>query len=110
MADDKIENHWQTILAREEEVANIKLRVVKAILANPETDEHTIARLFRDVEEKARHFDRLFLEMSEELDHKNPLINVALVIEGTWSKMSVELAARLKAGKQMVSRMLSADF
>jgi hypothetical protein len=87
---------WKSFIQEQGQVARIKGKVVAAILADPNAPMQTIGRLSRDVEEMARHFDRLFLEVSEELSYDDPLIDAAVAIEDMWSKMSVDLAYRLK--------------
>jgi hypothetical protein len=93
---DKTENDWQRIFQVQVDIAGIKRKVVIAILADGGAPMKPIARLSRDVEALGRQFDRLFLEVSEALDLEHPLIDEALVIEDMWSKMSVDLADRLK--------------
>jgi hypothetical protein len=91
-----MDRDWPQIIQEQAEVARIKGKVVNAILADPNAPMQTIGRLSRDVEDIARHFDKLFLEVSEELSYDDPLMDAAVAIEDMWSKMSVDLAYRLK--------------
>jgi hypothetical protein len=102
-----MDRDWPHIIKEQADIAGIKGKVVKAILADPGAPMQTIARLSRDVEDLARQFDALFLEMSDELGLEDPLIDEALAAERMWSNMSVDLSDRLKASKHL--RLVSSD-
>ncbi|UVC12653.1 hypothetical protein IHQ71_31300 (plasmid) [Rhizobium sp. TH2] len=86
---------WRSIIRDQGELARIKIKVATTLLADPDVNLETISRLHRDVEEKAKQFDVIFLEMSNELDLEHPLVDAALSVERLWSGMSVSVANRV---------------
>lgn len=89
----KTEPDWQAIFTDQLDIAHIKLKVVTTMLADQDASPDMIARLRRDVDERARQFDALFLQMSNELGLEHLFVDEAMVIEGLWSKMSTLLTA-----------------
>ncbi|CAN7154808.1 hypothetical protein [Rhizobium sp. LjRoot254] len=92
-----MERDWLTVITEQGEIARIKIRVATILLADPDINPETVSRLYRDVEEKARQFDAVFLEISDELDLDHPLVDEALSVERLWSGMSVSIADRISS-------------
>lgn len=90
---------WPAIIRQQRDLANIKGKVVTAMLSDVGASVETLCRLHRDVERLARHFDSNFLEMSEELGLEGPIIDSAMAVEGLWSSMSVQVADRTRSLK-----------
>jgi hypothetical protein len=88
---------WAGIIRDQAEIARIKVKVATILLADPDINPETVARLYRDIEEKARQFDSVFLEISDELDLDHPLVDEALSVERLWSGMSVRIADRISS-------------
>jgi hypothetical protein len=90
-----VERDWTGVITALEKSANIKMKIITAVLADEAADLDMVPDLHRDVEAKAKRFDALFLKMLDELGPDHPLIHSALAVEDMWGRMSVTLLDRV---------------
>jgi hypothetical protein len=87
---------WAAAITVQEKIANIKMKIVTAVLADEAADLDMVSELYRDLEVKAKRFDALFLEMLDELELDHHLIHTALTLEDMWARMSVTVSHRVR--------------